>query len=304
MKNIASFVSPIGASIKSSTTTQSMSSMERLVIELSNPDLRENALRVLSKFQRIRLFPELAPLLWNSYGTIAILVQEITSIYPTIQLLNLTQTQSTRVCNVLALLQCVASHPDTKMSFLNASMPLYFYPFLQTTSELAQFEHLRLASLGVIGALVKVNTKESIDFLLRSEIIPLCLCNMEIGKELSKTVATFIIQKIMSNDDGLIYICGTAERFFAVVQVFNMVLESVGNQPSHRLMKLLIPCYSLLSQHHRACNALKRRLPNMLKTVNTVNCLREDEITWSWVMKLHENIGVNQVPLVPGGGNQ
>ncbi|XP_024627301.1 CCR4-NOT transcription complex subunit 9 isoform X3 [Medicago truncatula] len=253
MKNIASFVSPIGASIKSSTTTQSMSSMERLVIELSNPDLRENALRVLSKFQRIRLFPELAPLLWNSYGTIAILVQEITSIYPTIQLLNLTQTQSTRVCNVLALLQCVASHPDTKMSFLNASMPLYFYPFLQTTSELAQFEHLRLASLGVIGALVKsqVNTKESIDFLLRSEIIPLCLCNMEIGKELSKTVATFIIQKIMSNDDGLIYICGTAERFFAVVQVFNMVLESVGNQPSHRLMKLLIPCYSLLSQHHR-----------------------------------------------------
>jgi len=55
----------------------------------------------------------------------------------------------------------------------------------------------------------------------------------------------------MSNDDGLIYVCGTAERFFAVVQILNMVLESVGNQPSHRLMKLLIACYSLLSQHHR-----------------------------------------------------
>ncbi|RHN57828.1 putative transcription regulator Rcd1-like family [Medicago truncatula] len=53
-------------------------------------------------------------------------------------------------------LQCVASHSGTKMSFLDANMPLYFYPFLQTISELAQFEHFRLVSLGVIGVLVKV----------------------------------------------------------------------------------------------------------------------------------------------------
>lgn len=35
-------------------------------------------------------------------------------------------------------------------------MHLYLYPFLQTTSELTQYEWLRLGSLGVIGALVKV----------------------------------------------------------------------------------------------------------------------------------------------------
>ena len=49
MKNKSSSVAPLGASTQSRTTAQTMSCMERLVIELSNPDLRENALRVLSK---------------------------------------------------------------------------------------------------------------------------------------------------------------------------------------------------------------------------------------------------------------
>jgi hypothetical protein len=39
---------------------------------------------------------------------------------------------------------------------------------------------------------------------------------METGSELSKTVATFIVQKILLDDAGLTYICATAERFYAV----------------------------------------------------------------------------------------
>lgn len=38
---------------------------------------------------------------------------------------------------------------------------------------------------------------EVINFLLSTEIIPLCLRTMETGSELSKTVATFIVQKIL-----------------------------------------------------------------------------------------------------------
>jgi hypothetical protein len=50
-----------------------------------------------------------------------------------------------------------------------------------------------------------------INFLLTTEIIPLCLRIMETGSELSKTVATFIVQKILLDDMGLQYICATAE---------------------------------------------------------------------------------------------
>ncbi|KAM3199884.1 hypothetical protein P3L10_032244 [Capsicum annuum] len=146
---------------------------EWLVFDFRNPDFRENALVELSK--RRELFHDLAPVLWNSFGTTTILLQEIISIYPFLSPPNLTPAQSNRVCNVLALLQCVASHSDTKMLLLNAKIPLYLYPFLDTTSESRPFEYLRLTSLGVIGALVKADDTEVVRVLLPTAIIPRCL---------------------------------------------------------------------------------------------------------------------------------
>lgn len=48
----------------------------------------------------------------------------------------------------------------------------------------------------------QVDDTDVINFLLSTEIIPLCLRTMEIGSELSKTVATFIVQKILLDDVG------------------------------------------------------------------------------------------------------
>lgn len=72
-----------------------------------------------------------------------------------------------------------------------AHIPLYLYPFLNTTSKTRPFEYLRLTSLGVIGALVKNDNSEVIDFLLSTEIVPLCLRIMETGNELSRTVSVW-----------------------------------------------------------------------------------------------------------------
>jgi hypothetical protein len=82
-------------------------------------------------------------------------LQEITLIYPQLHPPELNAQSSNRVCNALALLQCVASHPETRELFLKAHVPLFLYPFLNTTSKTRPFEYLRLTSLGVIGALVK-----------------------------------------------------------------------------------------------------------------------------------------------------
>ncbi len=101
--------------------------------------------------------------------------------------------------------------------FLSAHIPLYLYPFLNTITKTRPYEYLRLTSLGVMGALVKVDDPEVIAFLLQTEIVPLCLRIMESGSELSKTVATFIVQKILLDNDGLTYICTTPDRtFFAL----------------------------------------------------------------------------------------
>ncbi|XP_028760325.1 CCR4-NOT transcription complex subunit 9 [Neltuma alba] len=288
-----------GASAQNAAATQvnkerKLASAEHLVLELSNPDLRENALLELSK--KRELFQDLAPLLWNSFGTIAALLQEIVSIYPVLSPPNLTPAQSNRVCNALALLQCVASHPDTRMLFLNAHIPLYLYPFLNTTSKSRPFEYLRLTSLGVIGALVKVDDTEVISFLLSTEIIPLCLRTMEMGSELSKTVATFIVQKILLDDVGLDYICTTAERFFAVGRVLASMVQALAEQPSSRLLKHIIRCYLRLSDNPRACDALRSCLPDMLRDATFSSCLREDPTTRRWLQQLLMNVGMNRVP--------
>ncbi|XP_024026008.1 CCR4-NOT transcription complex subunit 9 [Morus notabilis] len=277
-----------------------MASAEQLVLDLSNPDLRENALLELSK--KRELFQDLAPLLWNSFGTIAALLQEIVSIYPVLSPPNLTPAQSNRVCNALALLQCVASHPDTRMLFINAHIPLYLYPFLNTGSKSRPFEYLRLTSLGVIGALVKVDESQVINFLLSTEIIPLCLRTMEMGSELSKTVATFIVQKILLDDTGLDYICTTAERFFAVGRVLGSMVAAQAEQPSSRLLKHIIRCYLRLSDNPKACDALRSCLPDMLRDSTFSSCLHEDPTTRRWLQQLLHNVGVSRVPALQAGG--
>lgn len=151
--------------------------------ELKYAKLRDDALMALS--QQREHFSELAPYIWHSVGTIAALLQEIVSVYPLLSPPLLDQKISNKACNVLALLQCVASHKDTRQLFLKAHIPLFLYPFLNTVSKGRSFEYLRLTSLGVIGALVKVDDPEVINFLLQTEIIPLCLRIMERGTELS-----------------------------------------------------------------------------------------------------------------------
>lgn len=51
-------------------------------------------------------------------GVMAALLQEIVTVYPLLYPPALTAHASNRVCNALALLQCVASHSETRQLFL------------------------------------------------------------------------------------------------------------------------------------------------------------------------------------------
>lgn len=129
----------------------------RYIEELTNPATREQALLELSK--KRESYDDLAPILWHSFGVMAALLQEIVSVYGLLTPPTLTGHSSNRVCNALALMQCLASHQETRQFFLQAHIPLFLYPFLNTTNKTRPFEYLRLTSLGVIGALVKVLLK-------------------------------------------------------------------------------------------------------------------------------------------------
>jgi hypothetical protein len=81
-----------------------------------------------------------------------------------------------------------------------------------TASILKPYKHIECSVL-------QTDEQEVITFLLTTEIIPLCLRIMESGSELSKTVATFILQKILLDDSGLSYICQTYDRFSHVAMI-------------------------------------------------------------------------------------
>ncbi|PWO00862.1 Rcd1-domain-containing protein [Tilletiopsis washingtonensis] len=239
---------------------------------------RENALLELSK--KREQYEDLALVLWHSFGVMSSLLQEIISVYPLLSPPQLTAHASNRVCNALALLQCVASHGETRGLFLQAHIPLFLYPFLNTTSKTRPFEYLRLTSLGVIGALVKQNdNSDVITFLLSTEIIPLCLRIMETGSELSKTVAIFIVQKILLDDMGLAYICQTYERFYAVGTVLSNMVAQIVESQAVRLLKHVVRCYLRLSDNPRAREALRACLPGPLRDATFSQLLKNDHIT-------------------------
>jgi len=264
-----------------------------LIQDLQKADERETALLELSK--RRESLQDLAPILWNSFGSVVALIQEIVSIYPQLAYPpNLTANMSNRVCNSLALMQCLASHGETRPLFLQAQIPLLLYPFLNTVSTDRPFEYLRLTSLGVIGALVKVDDPEVINFLLRTEIIPLCLRIMENGSELSKTVATFIVQKLLLDEQGLIFVCHTPERFYAVATVLAKMVEVLVAAPSIRLLKHVVRCYLRLCDNAHAKEVLKQCLPDGLQSdpslqrlpENILRALEEDHATKRWLVTL------------------
>lgn len=329
-KSKENIMSSVGNPVHSLALTDSMASSSssnkalndeqiyQWISELVTGNNRERALLELGK--KREQYDDLALVLWNSFGVITVLLEEIISVYPYLNPPNLSASISNRVCNALALLQCVASNVQTRTLFLNANLPLYLYPFLSTNARQRSFEYLRLTSLGVIGALVKNDTPEVINFLLTTEIVPLCLNIMEISSELSKTVAIFILQKILLDDQGLAYVCTTFERFHTVASVLSKMIDQLSiavnstnsqqqqqgqqqqqqtqsvpsSNSSGRLLKHVVRCYMRLSDNLEARKALANILPEPLRDGTFSTILQDDLATKRCLSQLLSNINEPQ----------
>ena len=218
-----------------------------------SPNDRAEALHTLS-VQREQI-PDLAVLLWESPATITALLYEILSIYP--HLASTSTTSNTtptslnarlagRVCNVLALFQCVAGHDQTRSCFIKANIPMYLFPFLHTTNQSRECECFKLTSLGILGSLVKAEKQEIIEYLLNNEFVPLCLRILKFGQEMSRIVAAFIVQRILSDQSGRNYVCTSSERLETVLKVLNIVLCDLAVNFSQRLSKNVVQSYECL----------------------------------------------------------
>ncbi|ORX72071.1 Rcd1-like protein [Linderina pennispora] len=245
-----------------------------LMIDLFSATHREGALAELSR--RRDHNPDLGVALWNAYGVMTILYQEIIVIYPLLNPPALTMAVSNRACNSLALLQLVATHEQTRMQLLKANVPQLLYPFLSTTSRNKQYDNLRLTSLGVIGALVKYDNHEVISFFVATEFLPLCLKIMDIGSELCKVVATFIFQKIILDEGGFQYVTSHPKRLRTVLVILDNVIGQMVTAPSGRLLKSVTKCLIRLADNPKAKEELQANLSEHLRNSTFAQVLAED----------------------------
>lgn len=93
-----------------------------LIAGLVDRSTREHSLSELAKHREA--ISNLAEQLWSHRGVLAALIFEVISIYPLLSPPLLTSQASTRVCNVLALFQCIASHEKTRLGFLTG---IFYY---------------------------------------------------------------------------------------------------------------------------------------------------------------------------------
>ena len=91
------------ASSSSSNKALNDEQIYQWISELVTGNNRERALLELGKREQ---YDDLALVLWNSFGVITVLLEEIISVYPYLNPPNLSASISNRVCNALALLQC------------------------------------------------------------------------------------------------------------------------------------------------------------------------------------------------------
>ncbi|KAJ7566479.1 hypothetical protein O6H91_02G104900 [Diphasiastrum complanatum] len=274
--------------------------VSEVILELQDSLLRENALRCLSahlierREQDFEFYRNAGFFIYNSCGTVAI------------------------------LLQSVASNEETRGLLVKAHIPNYLIPFILSEHTEEVYENVRAISLSVIGIVCQVESlvyriyiansvdlfhelkilcffnvhkareAEVIYWALQSDIVQVCLHAMQIGSELSKVIAMYILEALLQNDHSLAAICDPACGLLTniVEMCSNMVKVLAAVQDfSPRLLFHIIRCFILLSQHPVALDLLRERLPIQLQNSTFLDLAKEFPMLGQLLHQLLLNTG-------------
>lgn len=254
--------------------TKILQKEEELIIkytdEIKNEKTRFKAIENLYKYREKN--KNIAIYLWYSRGTMAALLQEIISTYQYLSPSKLTNENSDKAKYIISLFQNIALNPKTRKEFLESQLLVFLYPFLKCSNKTKSYEIIRVSALGVIAALVKFDDSDTINFLIKTGIIPVILRIMEKGTELIRAVTSFIVQRIIVDINGLKYICEIRQRLYAIIYVLETILQ---NNISLRIVKNILKIYLRLIENKEAKKVVKLELPQKIRDINFIKTLDE-----------------------------
>ena len=242
----------------------------KYIEEIKNEETRSQAIENLYRYKGEN--SNLAIYLWYSCGTMAAFLQEIIYTYQYLTTPKFTNEKLNKAKYIISLIQEIALHPKTRKEFLDSQMLVFLYPFLRCSSKIKSYDVIRVTSLGVIAALVKINDSDVINFLIKTEIIPIILRNMEKGTEIIRSTASFIIQRIIDDINGLKYMCDLRERLYVILTVLNSAMQ---NKPSNRIIKDVLKIYLVLIENKEAKSLIRQHFPKKLRDRNYISTLDE-----------------------------
>ncbi|KAH0471386.1 MAG: hypothetical protein KVP17_003202 [Porospora cf. gigantea B] len=212
-------------------------------------------------------YTSLAPLIWYTPGTMLILVGQILKVYPSLAAVECNEENATDVCNCLALLQEVASHPQTRPHFLLGKIVFLVSIFLNFPQTCQPYSTLKVASLGVICKLFNNEDDDGVvQALVTTEIYLQVLRVIEASTDISRTLGIYILMKLLANPKGFGYITENDFRIWATMSVLTTAANSFEDATQSKTVVLhIINCYTSLAGHSSGRQMMRTSLPRVLK---------------------------------------
>lgn len=201
----------------------------------------------------------------ETFGVLTVFLKEITEVY---EYLTLENTEIPESIHTILQILIILTDVDKFIEYaISSNLLLYLYPIINSSIRSEGIEELKYTTLQFIKCILKKNKIENlIEFFKNTELVPLCLRNMEIGRKKTKIEASEVFYLIISIKEGLEYSCQTYDRFMAISMILNSVLVQLEAIQSTRLLELTIRIYTKLCDMPNAKLAFTKNRPHMLYT--------------------------------------
>ncbi|KAI3985766.1 hypothetical protein MKX01_030680 [Papaver californicum] len=244
----------------------------RVILELQDESSRETALRCLSSFLiEIReenpvMYNETGYMLYYSFGTMSILLQEILAFLRKMVEGSLKYRSIKRIANVLTLIQSIAANSATREKLVDSQVPIFLLPVIKFKSPSEDFDNICAVALSVIGILCQAKEPKIIKWAVDNQISEACWSCTDAGNELTRVIGFHILEAILRNEYGMSYICSPMcdDLLTGLMKAWReMITILAKNQDySPRLVFHVLRCYMLLCVHIRGFSAVLSYLPD------------------------------------------
>ncbi|MCL7030652.1 hypothetical protein MKW94_005589 [Papaver nudicaule] len=244
----------------------------RVILGLQDESSREAALRCLSKFlieireENPLMYHDAGFILYYSFGTMCILLQEILSFLKQMVDRSLNYRSIKRIANVLTLIQNIAANSATREKLVSSQVPIFLLPVIKFESPSEDMHNIRAVALSVIGILCQAREPKIIKWAVDTQISEACLSCTYTGNELTRVIGMHILEAILRNEYGISYICSPMcdDLLTGLMKAWREMITYLAKYQDYspRLVFHVLRCYMLLCVHVRGFSAVLSYLPD------------------------------------------